>query len=342
VRTEATGTLSVLAVRVIAMGAAASTRGGLPPEELCRRFGIDLGLLADVDARVPVADVVALWNQVPELVGDEDFGLHLAELVAMAPQGLGGQMIAASPTLGDGLRRVLQFERIFHDVRTSELVLEGEEAAIVHDTRGGIPLPRHAAEFGWAWLLLIARRVTGATIAPRRVAFGHAEPRSVGEHARVFGQRPEFGVEVPRLVLARGDLDRASVEADAALAEILDSHARGLLARLPTAPELVAQVRTAAMQAMATGQLSVAGVARRLGIAPRTLQRRLADEHGTSFQAVIDELREQLARQWLGERGLAVAEVAFSLGFADQSAFHRAFVRWTGVTPGQFRRQARS
>jgi AraC-like DNA-binding protein len=336
-RSEATGTLSVIAVRVIAMGAAAR---GLAPPELCARFRLDPALLADVDARVPVADVVALWNEVPRLVADEDFGLHLAELAAAGPQSLGGQMIAASPTLGEGLRRILRFERVFHDVRTSELVLDGDEAAIVHDTRGGIPLPRHAAEFGWAWLVLIARRVTGASITPRRVAFGHPAPPRLDEHVRVLGARPSFGAEIPRLVLARADLGRASTEADAALAEILDSHARGLLARLPASPELIAQVRAAALEALTRGELSVASVARRLGLAPRTLQRRLAAEHGTSFQALVDDLRAHLARQWLGERALAVAEVAFALGFADQSAFHRAFVRWTGVTPGQFRRRS--
>ena len=338
-RTEATGTLSVLAVRAIAMGAA---RGGLPPAELCARFGLDPALLADVDARVPVADVVALWQEVPRLVADDDFGLHLAELAAAAPQGLGGQLIATSPTLGEGLRRMLRFERVFHDVRTSELVIEGDEAVLVHDTRGGIPLPRHAAEFGWAWLLLIARRVTGAAIAPRRVTFGHPAPPSIDEHARLFGVRPSFSAEVPRLVLARAELDRACLAADAALAEILDSHARSLLSRLPSTPELVAQVRAAAMEALARGELSVAAVARRLGLAPRTLQRRLADEHRASFQSVADELRADLARQWLANPTMAVAEVAFALGFADQSAFHRAFVRWTGQTPGQFRQNPRA
>src|SRR5207237_5543366 len=124
-RSEATGSLSVLAVRAIAMGAAMR---GLAPPELCARFGLDPELLADVDARVPVSDVVALWNQVPLLVGDDDFGLHLAELTCAAPQGLGGQMIAASATFGDGLRRLLEFERVFHDVRTSALVLDGAEA----------------------------------------------------------------------------------------------------------------------------------------------------------------------------------------------------------------------
>ncbi|HWO25320.1 MAG TPA: AraC family transcriptional regulator [Kofleriaceae bacterium] len=338
-RTESTGTLSVLAVRTIAMGAA---RGGLPPAELCARFGIDPALLADADARVPVSDVIALWQEVPRLVGDEDFGLHLAELAAAAPQGLGGQLIAASPTLGDGLRRVLRFERVFHDVRTSELVLEGDEAAIVHDTRGGLALPRHAAEFGWAWLVLIARRVTGAALAPRRASFGHPAPRRIAEHTRVLGVAPSFGAEVPRLTLARADLDRATTTADAALAEILDSHARTLLAQLPTAPELIAQVRAAALRALAEGELSVAAVARHLGVAPRTLQRRLADLHGASFQAVVDDLRAGLARQWLGEHTRPVAEVAFALGFADQSAFHRAFVRWTGMTPGQFRHKPRA
>jgi len=225
-------------------------------------------------------------------------------------------------------------------VRTSQLVLDDDEATIVHDTRGGPALPRHAAEFTWAWLVLMARRVTGASIVPLRAAFGHAAPAQLGEHQRLLGVRPRFGVEVPQLTLARADLLRPSVRADEALAEILDSHAQALLARLPTAPELLAQVRAAAQAELARGVLTVAAVARRLGLAPRTLQRRLAEEHDTSFQNVADEVRAELARRWLGDPALSVAEVAFALGFADQSAFHRAFVRWTGVTPGQFRRAA--
>jgi AraC-like DNA-binding protein len=335
-RAELTGTLSILGVRAIALGAA--TRG-LPPAELFARFGIAPDLVADVDARVPVSLMIELWEKVPALVRDNDFGLHLAEVACAAPQGLGGQLIAASPTLGDGLRRLLRFERVFHDVRTSELVIEGDEAAIVHDTRGSIPLPRHAAEFGWAWIVLMARRVCGAPVTPRRIHFGHSSPARIGEHERVLGVRPVFEAEVPRLVLGRTDLDRASVTADAALVEILDRHATGLLERLPAAPGLIAQVHVAAQRALAQGEITIAAVAKQLGLAPRTLQRKLARDHGTSFQAVIDDLRSHLARRWLADRAISVAEVSFALGFADQSAFHRAFVRWTGMTPGQFRRQ---
>jgi AraC-like DNA-binding protein len=110
---------------------------------------------------------------------------------------------------------------------------------------------------------------------------------------------------------------------------------------LPKAPTLIAQVRAAAQEALGAGDLSVTVVARQLGVAPRTLQRRLAEAHDTTFVAVVDELRAELAEQWLVDRELSVAEIAFALGFADQSAFHRAFVRWTGRTPGQVRRLAR-
>jgi AraC-like DNA-binding protein len=336
-RSESDGTLSVLMVRAIAMGAA--TRG-LSPPELCARFDLDPALLADVDGRVSVPIIVRLWNEVPALVDDDDFGLHLAELTAAAPQSLGGHMIGASPTLGDGVRRILRFERVFHDVRSSELILDGDAAIMRHDARGGIAVPRHALEFGWAWLILLARRVTGAPIAPVSIAFAHAAPARSDEHARILGVRPRFGADVAELVLARRDLERPSLVADASLLEILDSHAQGLLSRLPAAPDLVANLRAAVERALARGALTIAKVAPQLGVSPRTLQRRLADEHGTSFQAVVDEVRAQLARHWLDERELSVAEVAFALGFADQSAFHRAFVRWTGATPGQYRRRA--
>jgi AraC-like DNA-binding protein len=330
----APGTLSVLAVRAIAAGAA---KRGLAPAELCARFAIAPALLADVEARVPVSLVVALWTEVPALVGDDDFGLHVAELIAAAPQGLGGRLIAAAPTFGEGLRRLLRFERVFHDVRTSELTVSGDRAVLAHDTRGGLALPRHAAEFGWAFLVLLGRRTTGAQLVPLAVELRHPAPASTAEHVRLFGVAPRFGAAVDRLVLRRGDLDRAQHGADAALAEILEAHAQGLHQRLPATPDLLDRARAAIRDGLPDAA-AVSAVARRLGLAPRTLQRRLADR-GVTFQGLVDEVRRDLARQLLAAPATAVAEVAFALGFADQSAFHRAFVRWTGQTPGSWRRR---
>jgi len=333
VRREATGTLSADAVRVLALGAAA---GGLAPPAFCTRFAIDPLLLADPDARVPVATIVRIWDELPPALGDDAFGLRLAERAVAAPLGLGGQLIASAPTLGDGLRRILAFERVFHDVRQSVLVLDGDRAIVRHDP-GGLRMPRHAIEFGWAWVVLIARRITGAALRPRAIAFAHDPPSSTAEHTRIFGVTPRFAADVPELTLARADLALPSRGADPALGAILESHARLLAAQLPASGDLLDQVRGAVATALRAGPPGLAAIARALDLAPRTLQRRIG-ERGTSLTALIDEVRADAARRWLADGTVSVAEVAFGLGFAEISAFHRAFVRWTGTTPGKFRR----
>jgi AraC-like DNA-binding protein len=330
---EAPGTLSAEALRVLALGAAA---GGMPPPAFCARFELTPSLLGDPDARVPTATVVRIWDQLPTLLGDDAFGLRLAEHAVAAPLGLGGQLIASAPTFGDGLRRILAFERVFHDVRQSELVVRGARAVVRHDP-AGLRLPRHAIEFAWAWVVLLGRRTTGAAIVPHAVTFTHAAPAQLAMHRRVFGTTPAFGGAVPELVLATDDLARPSRGADPALGAILESHARLLVRALPAPDDPVAQARAAVHAVMLDGTPTVAAAAARLGVAPRTLQRLLRG-HGTSVQALLDEVRADTARAWLRDPTVAIAEIAFGLGFAEVSAFHRAFVRWTGVTPGQYRR----
>jgi len=147
---------------------------------------------------------------------------------------------------------------------------------------------------------------------------------------------PRFGAELHRLRLRAGDLDRAQA-GDDALAEILAAHATQLLARLPETSDLVAQVRAAVRQRIAEGA-SLEAVARRLELSARTLQRRLT-EQGITFLQLVDDERRELALQLLAAPATSAAEVAFAVGFSEQSAFHRAFVRWTGKTPGAWRRE---
>jgi AraC-like DNA-binding protein len=107
------------------------------------------------------------------------------------------------------------------------------------------------------------------------------------------------------------------------------------LARFPDQHGLDARLRQAICDELRLGQLSLETVAKRLGTPPRTLQRRLRQE-GTSFAEMADRLRRDLAERYLRDRRLSVAETAFLVGFSDVSAFHRAFVRWTGKTPRTF------
>jgi AraC-like DNA-binding protein len=138
------------------------------------------------------------------------------------------------------------------------------------------------------------------------------------------------------MLIARSAWETPTTGAQAGVLEVLAEHADLLLDRLPKGPDLVERTRKAIGQRLRGSDSSLEGVAAELAMTPRTLQRHLR-ELGYSYNALADEVRQGLARLYLQQPDIAIAEVAYLLGFADQSAFNRAFKRWNGLTPKQFR-----
>ena len=154
--------------------------------------------------------------------------------------------------------------------------------------------------------------------------------------AETAGRR--FARPAPRLLVLREHWDRPVHGADPALFSVLEDHAERLLAELPAPePPLVSRLRAVLREELRGGDVGVEHVARRLALGARTLQRRLEDE-GVRFAEVLAELRTELARDYLREPGLSIAEIAWLLGFSEQSAFTRAFKRWVGTTPATYRK----
>jgi len=292
--------------------------------------------LSNPDCRVLAGHVVKLWEFLPTAFGDECFGLSLAAMAAGAPLSVGWWVVWSSPTLGDGLAQGLRYQSLLHDQARAELVWTTNEGLYRHQV-GALPdrAPRHAIEFGFATFARFARRATGKDIAPSRVRFQHSEPRDLTQHRAVFGANLEFERETDELAYDLETLKLPLLTADASLQEVVESHARGLLQKFPDQHSLDTRLRAAICEDLRLGQLSLERVASRLQSAPRTLQRQLKQE-GTTFADVVDNVRHELAQRYLRDRRLSVQETAFLLGFSDVSAFHRAFVRWTGLTPGRF------
>jgi AraC-like DNA-binding protein len=141
------------------------------------------------------------------------------------------------------------------------------------------------------------------------------------------------------MVMTRATWETSRTGGDPALFSVLDTHAKMLLERLPPESELVGRLNAAIGAELTGGNPRLESVARRLAMSPRTLQRRLADE-GVQFNDVLDRMRLQAAKTYLSKRDVAGAEVAYLLGFAEQSSFNHAFKRWTGQTPTEYRRAA--
>jgi AraC-like DNA-binding protein len=334
--------VSVQGVWLLAAGAQARGHEVTP---LLARHGLAEALTADVDARVPAGAVLGLWAELPGLTGLPHFGLWLAELAGQAPPtSLGAKLVHSAATLGEGLRRLLAFERVLHGVQATTLDVEGATARFTHRPPIGIgPGASPAIEFAFAWLLGTARATTGQALSACAVSFTHDAPSSLAEHVRVFGVSPSFRAAENTLEFPSTALALPQLTSDPLLSRLVERHAQALVRELPRGAGPIALAKSSLLRRLSRGEgesCTLPNVAEELRLPPRTLQRRLAAE-GSSFAAILDDARRELSLELLAEPRTSVAEVAFALGFGDQTAFHRAFVRWLGTTPGEHRRRLR-
>jgi AraC-like DNA-binding protein len=312
---------------------------GADVEAALAEVKLDAKTLADPDARVPHRAAVTLWTLAVERTGELGFGLRVAEAMDLGRFEVQGYAFLSSANLGEGIERVIRYHRLNHDAAMLTLRREGSQAIYRHELPGGHQLPAAAAQFVIGVMVLGSRAATQSDVPIEEVRFVHDAPPDLSDYARVFGVPVRFSCEHNEVVFSAAALDLPHAKADPGLAMVLDQHASACLAALPRVDTLVDRVRTLLAKELQGGNPSADTTADALGMSTRTLARRLKAE-GTSHKEVLDELRAALARRYLGDASLAISEVAFLLGFSEPSAFHRAFKRWTGQTPAEFRSAA--
>lgn len=331
-----------VSVRVFGAMVAAGRSMGVDVEPILAELGIDEGTLRDPDARLPLATEDALWERLAESSGDPCFGLHAATRIEPSDWDVVGYALRSSPTLRDAIRAAARYNRLTHDVARLEVHEDESEVRIVHRFAHETGKPCwHAADYTIATLVVVSRMLVGSDIVPTRIRIAHPAPDDTRCYRELFGQTTviELGAREGEVVLPREVVERPVIGGDPALHAVLRRHADELLSKLPEADDLPTRVRGAITAALRGGDPSLAAVAKRLGTSGRTLQRRL-DEHGVGYQELLEELRRELAFRYLGEEQMAIAEVAYLLGFSEPRAFHRAFKRWTGSSPAAWRDRA--
>lgn len=321
----------------------AAAERGVDIPALCSACSHDPAVSRAPDARITLATEVALWNEAARQAGDDAFGLHAAELVSLGAFDVIGYAVRTAPTLRAALERMARYNRLVHDVAEISLADDGDATRLEHAFRAGNDGPcRHAAEFTLAVIVVMSAQIVGAPVRPRAVEFHHGAPArdavALAEHTRLFGVEPRFAQRANALVFDRATLARPVLAADPNLARIIERHAEALLAARPGPAQSTAErVRRVLAGALGEGDASLRAVAARLRMSERSLQRKLAHESVT-YDTLVDAMRRDLALQYLADPKIAVAEVAYLLGYSEPSPFHRAFKRWTGLTPTEARR----
>lgn len=316
----------------------AAEKANLERQALLSAIGLDSSILEDTDARISHEAVYTLWREITRRSGDEAIGLRLVQLVEPESLDVVGYAAYSSPSLGEALTRFIRYSRLIHEGARWTLETSGNVTRITHSVPG-VHIPLHGAICQWvlATVVVNIRRMTGLDFVPLRVGFQHQQPEDISVYRELFRSPLEFGQPVNSVTFDAAWLNQPLLKSDPGLCALLDRYAEELLAKLPRRESLVDSVRQEITIGLRGGDPGLDAIAQKLGVAPRTLQRKLKEE-GTSHQELLDEMRRELSIHYLQERQMAVYEVAFLLGFSETSAFHRAFKRWTGTTPGEFRR----
>lgn len=317
----------------------------------CDRLGIDRQALldaaqltaaevADADLRLPLAQVAALWQAALDASRDPGLGLRIAQAVPFGAYRVIDFLAASAPTVGDGLVRVARYFPIVNSALSWKITDEGPFVRVSLDSDGPGALPRPYAEYAVAVTILHCRHASGFAWPLEDVTFTFDAPPGTRSHEATFECRVRFGQRRNSFALARATWDLPSRASSSELLRALEAHAASLLERLDAAHVTSSRVARQIAKELEGGDPSLATVARRLALSSRTLQRRLADED-TTFASVLDQTRRHVAEAYLKDRGLALTEVAYLLGFSEQSAFSRACQRWFHMSPTQFRTQTR-
>lgn len=311
-------------------------RRGLPLEALLAAAGIEAAQLTDVDRRFPAEGFLAAWALAQTLTGDDALGLHVAEALEPEHTTLIAYLAASSATGREAYRRSTRFTRIVADFLGFELDDDGPRSVCRIVTPPGVALPHGYAEFILALMVRLAPTIVGDT-SGLEAWIARAEPADRSEHDRILGVPLRFGEPCYAICGRTARLDRPLPRADANLAAFLESQAQEALDRVPADDDVVTRVRRAIAAELPHGNPGVDGVAGALGTTGRSLRRRLSAE-GTSHRQLLDQVRSELALRALDEGELSLGEVAFLVGYSDASAFHKAFRRWTGQSPRDYRR----
>ncbi len=314
------------------------TAKGCDAPALFRAAGLDINLTRDPNQRYSVAGLTRLWREAVNATGDPCIGLEISRYVQPATMHALGLSIIASETLYDALVRSVRFSRLVTDAATMEVFQDGANVVVIfHAPANGADIAQEGYDGFMANTVYTGRLISlNEHLAPLSVDLRRAPPEKGVERYAAFYKCPvRFNQPQNRIVYPLEMMQAPLPMANAQLVRQNDQVVAEYLARFDR-EHLAHQVRDQIIKRLPSGEPGQEQVAGALHLSLRSLQRKLSSE-GTSFSDLLEETRRELASQYLKQSKIALCEITYLLGFADQSNFTRAFKRWTGVAPGEFR-----
>ena len=315
---------------------------GLDALGIARNAGVDLAAMRTPGERIEMDKIDAILRDAIPLIRDPAFGLQAARCWHPSELGVLGFAWLSSSTLRTGLERAARYARLIGERGITEIEDARQGLKVRFWARRGnpavVPVAAVFADMAMALLLDLCRMNAGAALRPVAVALKRPKPDAADPYERFFGCPVQFGAGENAFVLSAKDADRPLPSANRQLAAVFDRMLTEELARLDKS-DVVSRCRAAVLERLSSGEGTEEDTAKQLHMSPRTLQRKLAEANIT-YLKLVDDTRKDLALRYIEDPRRSVTDITFSLGFSQPSAFTRAFKRWTGLSPSEYRTRA--
>ncbi|MBI9051076.1 MAG: AraC family transcriptional regulator [Anaerolineaceae bacterium] len=312
---------------------------GLDVDAFLQSIGIDPQSLKSPDVHIPVETYLFIQEEAIKRTRDEYFGLHMGEYAEPGSWSILGYMMMNCKNLGQAFEKAGRYSRIIGNLIEATGVFQFNKVKVVFFTPPHAPkMTRHCYESTLSSTVRMLHTLTGKDIRPVQVGFSYPEPTDSSEYDRVFGCLVLFNQKETFMTL---DIKIAKIPvllSNPALLEHFESYAQEFITKMEHTDEYTRAVMRIILANLDDEKLSIKEIAKEMAVSVRTLQKRL-EEEGVVFSELLRSVRAKLAKQYLTEN-YTVEQITYLLGFSEPSVFRKAFKKWAGMTPREFRERS--
>lgn len=308
---------------------------------VCKAGDIDPNDLNNLELKVSLESKIAVIQKLLELSGDKDLGLHLGEKAAPPMLGQAGHLQQSSKDVLSAFERTFHFSRTFTAVYDSRMEEKNAEVWLYYEpvkawSDASPETVSHGVNIPFAATMNFMRLLSGRSVYPIRVMYRGDRIRDTSEHERIFQCKPSFNQDSNCMVFRTADMQIPVLGYNPQLSAMIEKLLQERLRESEEGVRFTTKVKEAISANYQFDFPQLENIAVTLNITPRTLQRKLQDEN-TSYRELRDSIRYELATTLLRYKDLTISEIAYKLGYAELTAFRKAFKQWSGVTPVDYR-----
>jgi AraC-like DNA-binding protein len=302
-------------------------------------LGVEPARVKSPDAPVPIETYLLIQDEAAVFVNDSYFGLHMGEFAKAGSWSILGYMMMNCKDVGEAFEKSVRYARIIGNLIEARLERKSTKSKITFFTAPHAPeMSRHCFDTIFSSSVRMMRNFTGVNIQPLDVTFSYPEPKARSEYERIFHCPLLFDQKENSFTIDTSILDTPILMANPGLLEYFEKYAQDFLAEMESQNEYTRIVTRIILACLDDEALSIEKVAREMAISVRTLQKRL-EEEGVIFSDLLKDVRQRLAQKYLREN-YSVEQITYLLGFSEPSVFRKAFKKWSGVTPREYREQS--